>query len=108
MKRKNLYNNDGTPKRICCYWCKTGELANYIDPITVVFTYAHYMDEEHKHRAVYMGLSKCGGYYFGSAWQYEFMSRGSRVNFNELPEPCQEAVRDIYKKVWEENYFIMN
>jgi len=104
MKRKNLYTESGEPKRIRCYWSKTGD---YCDPITVVLTYAGNIDEIYRHHALYVGLSTDGSHYFGSCPQYKFCPVGSKVGFNELPKSCQEVIRDVYKKVWEEEYFIM-
>ena len=104
MKRQNLYTENGEPKRIRCYWSKTGD---FCDPITVVLTHAGNIDEIYRGNALYIGLSESGSYYYSSCPQYKFSPVGSKVNFKDLPDSCRKTVRDIYKKVWEENYFIM-
>ena len=69
--------------------------------------YAGKHSQEYHQRALYLGLHENGDYYFGSQWQHKFRPGGSRVKFCELPIGCQESVREIYKKFWEEGYFIM-
>jgi len=104
MKHKNLYTDTGEPKRICCYWAKRSDCC---DPITVVLTHAQYIDKIYQGYIVYIGMTESGNHYYGSQSAGTPFHAGSRVKFTDLPEPCRETVVDIYRKVWEENYFIM-
>lgn len=107
MKKKNLYKENGEPKRIRCYMFKQ-EPKPYADYITVIFTYASKAgfrvgtvafrtmsaDPFHPHGIGMWGehdLYKDGRFHAG----------GSRVKFSELPERCQELVRRDYKDIWE-------
>ena len=113
MKRKNLYTETGEPKRVRCYWSKTG---GFSDPITVVFTYAHCLDKTLTGRVFYIGIIvnassgkpehdvhlKTGGCYHGEMEAWKFKGCGSIVKFGELPPECQETVRREYNNFWEE------
>jgi hypothetical protein len=103
MKRKNLYAENGEPKRIRCFMFKQ-EPKPYHDWVTVVFTYASkagYPVGTIVYRAMSgdpthpLGIGQWGEQKGGP-----FRAGGSRVKFSEIPEKCQALIRQDYKELW--------
>ena len=102
--KKNLYGENGEPKRVRCYMQKKNKTFDYI---TVVYTYinhAGYPAGTVLYRAMSDNPTHPQGYgQWGEASRYNFKSGGSRVSFSELPLECRKVVLDDYKSIWEEN-----
>lgn len=107
MKRKNLYTENGEPKRIRCFMYKQ-EPKPYADWITVVFTYASKAGYSIG-TVLFRGMSGDPTHPLGIGYFEEWdiyrkgipRFGGSRVKFSELPDKCQELVRRDYKELWE-------
>ena len=105
MKRKNLYTDNGEPRRIRCYMIKREPRP--LDYITVVFTYASKAGYP-VGTVVYRGMSAnpCHPLGFGQWGEHDlnrhktFVPGGSRVKFSELPEECKQLVRQDYEELW--------
>ena len=110
MKRKNLYTENGEPKRIRCYMFKQNPKP-YADYITVVYTYASKAGYP-TGTTVYRAMSGAPfhplgiGYFVDKIYINGFHAGGSRVKFSELPHDCQELVRRDYSELWEDGSYI--
>jgi len=104
-KRKNLYTENGEPKRIRCYMIKKEPPPT--DYIAVVFTYASKAGYP-VGTVLYKAMSglpfhPLGYAQWGEARQGRFKPGGSKVEFSELPKDCQELIRNDYRIIWEDS-----
>jgi hypothetical protein len=103
MKKKNLYTESGEPKRITCYMIKREPIP--ADYITVIYTYANKIGLPVGH-IMYRAMSEApyhplGICIWGEGERGRFNPGGSRIKFSDLPEDCQEVVRNDYRDIWE-------
>ena len=100
----SFYTESGEPKRIRCYMYKGRKRS--ADYITVVYTYGSRAVGLPKYTVLYRGMSgqpyhPLGFCQWGEASQCNFRPGGSRVHFSELPQDCQDVVRNDYKYIWD-------
>ena len=102
--KKNLYDENGIPKRIACYMVKRNPIP--ADYITVVYTHANFAGYP-VGTTVYRAMSgkpfhPLGVALFTDTQSPYFKAGGSRITFGELPEDCKELVKSDYKEIWGE------
>ena len=101
MKKKKLYNEAGEPIRVRCYMQKRNPTTDYI---TVVYTYINKAGYP-PGTVLYRGMNDTpthpqGFGMMGEAWRHSFNPGGSMVSFSDLPQECQEVVRQDYRDIW--------
>ena len=107
-KHKNLYTENGEPKRIRCYMFKQNPKP-YADYITVVYTYtseAGYPIGTTVYRTMSGAPFHPLGIRLWGEQRKPFHVGGSRVKFSELPHDCQELVRRDYSEPWEDGSYV--
>ena len=87
--KKELFTEDGTPKRIKCYMEKSSPVGDFI---TVVYTHAKragFPKNTIPHRGM-SGNPSCpqGASFFGEGRRGFFKAPGSLVSFSCLPKEC--------------------